>query len=256
MSGLGRRLTLYLATALGAVLLSAVAYAAGNIAGEMVSDRQTVSRPLEGFDLFWEAWRLVERDFVGEIPPVEEYDRGAASGLLRELGDAATGLVPPQYASLDRQDATGYYAGIGASVSTSADGYVEVTAVFRGSPAEGAGILPSDVIVAVDGQDIAGLALTEAVSLIRGPEGTTVHLELRRPGETGTFRREVVRRTVEIPTVSLTMLEGGVAHVVLSEFNNRATAQLQEALKQAAAQGASALVLDLRGNPGGAPPAT
>jgi len=251
VNGFARRLTLYLLAALGAVLLSAVAYAAGNVAGDVVSGRAPTSRPLEGFDLFWEAWRLVERDYVGEVPPLEEYDRGAAAGLLRELDDSATGLIVPEYADLERQDATGYYRGIGASVGTTEDGYVEVVTVFRGSPAEGAGIVPGDVIMAVDGTDIQGMSLAEAVSLIRGPEGTVVELELRRPGSDDTFKREVERRSIEIPTVSLEMLEGKVAHIVLSEFNNRATAQLQDALKEATAQDAAAIVLDLRGNPGG-----
>ncbi len=251
MNGIMRRLTVYLLAALGAVLLSAVAYAAGSMAGGTVASRPTAARPIEGFDLFWEAWRLVERDFAGEIPPMEEVDRAVARGLLRELDDAATGLVAPQYARLDREDASGYYRGIGASVRNSADGNIEVSVVFAGSPAEEAGILPGDVIVAVDGEFIAGIGVHEAVSRIRGPEGTTVRLELRRPGEPGTFTRVVDRRSIEIPTVAMRMLEGGIAHITLNEFNNRATAQLRDALRRATDDGVTAIVLDLRNNPGG-----
>lgn len=251
MNGLTRRLTLYLLAALGAVLLSAVAYAAGSVAGGAVTGAPSAVRPIAGFDLFWEAWRLVERDFAGEVPPMEEIDRAAARGLLRELGDAATGLIAPQYARLDREDASGYYRGIGASVRTSEDGYIEVSVVFPGSPAEEEGILAGDVIVAVDGEDISGVGLHEAVSRIRGPEGTTVELELRRPGETGTFTRRVERRSIEIPTVSMEMLEGDIAHISLNEFNNRATAQLKDALREAVDLGAAGIVLDLRSNPGG-----
>ncbi len=251
MNGLARRLTAYLLAALGAVLLSAVAYAAGSVAGGAVTGRPSPVRPIAGFDLFWEAWRLVERDFAGEVPPVEEMDRAAARGLLRELGDAATGLIAPQYASLDREDASGYYRGIGASVRSTEDGYIEVSVIFPGSPAEQVGIRAGDVIVAVDGEDIAGVGLHEAVSRIRGPEGTTVELELRRPGEARTFVREVERRSIEIPTVALEMLEGDIAHITLNEFNNRATAQLKDALREAVDLGAAGIVLDLRGNPGG-----
>jgi len=251
MSGIRRRLTVYLATALGVVLLSVAAFTAGGLAADTMSAGPAPTRPIAGFELFWEAWHIVERDFVGELPAMDIVERGAARGLLRELGDSATGLISPEYAQLEREDSSGYYRGVGASVGTSEDGYVEVSVVFAGSPADEAGIRPGDVIVKVDGEDIAGLGLHEAVSRIRGPEGTTVELELRRPGVEGTYTCRLERRSIEIPTVTLDLLEGGIAHITLTEFNNRATAQLQEALRQAIAADAQGLVLDLRDDPGG-----
>ncbi|NPV09060.1 MAG: S41 family peptidase [Anaerolineae bacterium] len=251
MSGLLRRVGVFLAGAGAAFVLSCTGFAAGGIAAGSIARTPTPSRPIEGFGLFWEAWTIVERDFVGDVPPEEEVHRGAARGLLRALGDPATGLIAPEFARLDREDSSGYYRGIGASVRYGAHGYVEIAVVFAGSPADEAGLRPGDVILSVDGEDMAGVGLYEVVSRIRGPEGTHVEIEFRRPGVESTFTRLLERREIEIPTVTLEVLEGGIGHLALSDFNGRATAQLRDQLRQARRAGVTALILDLRGNPGG-----
>ena len=89
------------------------------------------------------------------------------------------------------------------------------------------------------------------MSRIRGPEGTEVVLELHRPGTGEIFVRALERREIEIPTVTLEVLEGGIGHLILADFNSRATAQLRDQLRAAQQAGVTALILDLRNNPGG-----
>ena len=246
-----RRLFLFVGVTGLAAFLSAGSFVAGGIAAGTMGQRATATVPIEGFGLFWEAWEIVERDFVGDIPPEEVVARGAARGLLRALNDPATGLIGPEFARLEREDASGVYKGIGASVRPGEGGYVEIAVVFDGSPAAEAGLRPGDIVLAVDGDDVKGVSLYEVVARIRGPVGTMVGLRIRRPSAGDVFNVEVARREIEIPTASMTVLPGDIAHIRLTEFNSRAASQLREALQEARASGCRALILDLRGNPGG-----
>jgi carboxyl-terminal processing protease len=251
MSGVAQRITVVLLGGLAALLLCAAGFAAGGLAAGTLVRTPTPARPIEGMELFHEVWAIVERDFVGDLPARDEVERGAARGLLRALGDSATGLIAPEFAQLEREDSSGYYRGIGASVRYGDHDYVEVAVVFDGSPAQDAGLRPGDVILKVDGEDMADVDLYEVVSRIRGPEGTEVVLELHRPGTGEIFVRALERREIEIPTVTLEVLEGGIGHLILADFNSRATAQLRDQLRAAQQAGVTALILDLRNNPGG-----
>jgi len=132
-----------------------------------------------------------------------------------------------------------------------ADGYLEVASLMPGQPAEAAGVLPGDIILAVGDQSLVGLGLYEAISYIRGPAGTEAVLEIARSGEPESLIITVVRASIEIQVVESKMLEDGIAYVALAEFDASATEKLQEALKELLAQKPKALVFDLRGNPGG-----
>jgi carboxyl-terminal processing protease len=108
------------------------------------------------------------------------------------------------------------------------------------------------VIVRVDGQDVADLPLAQIVQRVRGPAGTEVTLTVIHRGETSLSEIKVVRAKITVPSVAWTMLSGtSVAHILLSQFAERATSDLVAAIKEARAAGATALILDLRNNPGG-----
>ncbi len=251
-----RRASAFVVGAVLVVSLSAGGYFAGGVAAGTITRPATPtpegdSGPLDDLGLFWEVWDIIERDFAGEVPPPEEYGRGAARGLLEAMGDSATGLIAPEFAELEREDSSGLYCGIGASVRASEDGYVELAAIFEGSPAEESGIEPGDVLLAVDGEDIQGVSVYEVISLIRGEAGTRVELLLRRVGLPDPFTRVVERRQIEIPTVTLEMLPEGIAHLTLTDFNNVAVVQLRDQLRRAMDEEAVGIVLDLRHNPGG-----
>lgn len=246
-----KRMAVVLAGLLVAVSLMAGGFMAGGRTAGTIIRKPTPTPAIEGFGLFYEAWHLVEQDYVGELPPDEVVARGATRGVLRALGDSATALIAPEYAAISREDSSGFYKGIGASVRPTEDGYVGIGAVTEGSPAEEVGIRAGDVIVAVEGEDIQGRSLYEVVNQIRGPAGTKVQLRLLRPSTGETYEVDVERREIEIRTVDYRLLPEGVAYVRLNEFNNRAVTQLRAALRQAQDEGAWALVLDLRDDPGG-----
>lgn len=205
----------------------------------------------EQFKIFWEAWNLLKRDFYGELPTPQELTYNAIRGVVQELGDPHTGFLPPQEANFFLSDIEGEYEGIGARVGLAEGGGVEIIEPFRGHPAWEAGLRRGDIVIAVDGKDITNLTLTESIALIRGPEGTTVHLTIHRPADGTKFEVDIVRRRIETPIVEGEMLEPNIAYVRLNEFTATSPDQLARQIKTLLNYEPKGLIFDLRGNPGG-----
>jgi carboxyl-terminal processing protease len=203
----------------------------------------------EAFDLFWEAWRLVQQDYYGELPPEEEIINGAIRGAVNTLDDPFTAFIEPQTAQLNREEDTGSFEGIGAYV-TMEDGMLSIVSTFKGQPAEGAGLQSGDIVLEVDETPIENMSIYEAIALIRGPAGTAVNLMILRQGEEP-FEVEIQRARIDIPVVEWEMKEDGIAHIQLFDFSSDASVKLSNAIEQAQEQGAQGLILDLRNNPGG-----
>lgn len=126
-----------------------------------------------------------------------------------------------------------------------------VVSPIKGSPGEQAGLRPGDAILSVDGKDITGMNLDDAVKLIRGPKGTKVKLSVRREGQLNALEFVVTRATIETPSVTAKMVEPGVGYIQLAEFNEQVTAQVSRELTALKGQGMQRLILDLRQDPGG-----
>lgn len=204
-----------------------------------------------GFDVFWEAWTLVEREFYGEIPDDQERVYGAIRGMVATYGDQNTAFIDPTRAQLLQEDTSGAFEGIGASVQLDELGRLVIAEPFIGRPAAEAGIERGDIVLEVDGQSLRGLSLYEAVALIRGKAGSTVVLTILREGVDEPFEIPVVRAKIEIEVVESRLLEDNIGYVSLSEFSNNAHRKLLEAIEDLRSQGAEKLILDLRNNPGG-----
>ena len=145
------------------------------------------------------------------------------------------------------------FEGIGALVEPTNEEKrtgVRIVHPFEGSPAEKAGLRPGDEIIAVDGQDVTNMLLDEAVTLIRGPAGSQVVLTIKRDGEEP-FDVTITRARVNIPVIESKMLEDNILYVKLYEFSDPSKEKMEQALKQGLKNGAQAIILDLRGNPGG-----
>ncbi|MGD1996145.1 MAG: S41 family peptidase [Anaerolineae bacterium] len=212
---------------------------------------QTPARPAEEtFQLFWEVWDILQRDYYGELPDMQAVTYGAIRGMLETLGDEYTSFIEPTIADILSEDATGSFEGIGAFVQMRDDGKLEIASVFPEQPADRAGLQERDRILAVDGESIVGYTIYEAIALIRGPAGSRVTLEVERP-EDGTFEVILTRAEIEIPLVETEMLEGDIGYIRLMEFSTPATNQMEEGLERLLAEEPVALVFDLRGNPGG-----
>jgi carboxyl-terminal processing protease len=203
------------------------------------------------FAVFWEAWHLIESEFYGELPTMQEVTYGAIRGVLVALGDDGTSFIDPERAAVMREDITGGFEGIGAVVNMLPNGRLTIVEPLPGRPAAQAGLQPGDLVLQVDDTPIQNMTLIEAVSLIRGPAGSTVRLTILRRGVKEPFEVAIVRARIEIDVVESRMLDGDIAYVRLAEFNAKATKELQEALRELLAQEPTGLIFDLRSNPGG-----
>lgn len=216
------------------------------------SARPTLPPGVSGLDLIAEAWELLHRNYV--LSDTLD-DRALAYAAIRAMTEAVgdTGhtqfLTPEELAALE-QSLSGEFVGIGVEIDTG-DGMFRIADVIPGTPAEEAGLRRGDVITAVGGVAIADLTREEAFSRIRGPEGDPVVLTISRAGRPP-FDVLLVRRRFDLPLVSWTMVPGRTVAVVrLESFATGAARELRTALDQARAAGATGLVFDLRGNPGG-----
>jgi len=203
----------------------------------------------QAFDLFWEAWDLIQQDYYGDLPTAEEMTFGAIRGATATLGDPYTAFVEPAAAEHRRQTEGGSYEGIGAMVSME-DGRLVIVQPFKDNPAEKAGLLPGDIVLKVDGTPIENMSIYEAIDLILGPAGSDVALTILRDGEEP-FDVVITRARIEVPMVESEMREDGIAYVSLFSFDSTATDQLSAEIEELLAQNPKGLILDLRGNPGG-----
>jgi len=203
------------------------------------------------FNLFWEAWGLIQQDFYGKLPNDREMTYGAIRGVIRTLNDPNTVLIEPEVAAIAREDMTGEFEGIGATVRMNEEGYLVIVQPFEGQPAAEAGLLPGDIVLEVDGVPIQGMDIFQAISHIRGPAGTKVQLLIKRLGEEKPFLVTIVRRKIEIPTVQAKVLAHNIAYLRINEFHGQATAQVRRALRSLLEKEPVGLILDLRNNPGG-----
>ncbi len=216
-------------------------------------DTVTLSREeydrLEKYASLDELTQLVEQYYYVQ-PDMEAMLEGAKRGLLAGLEDPYTYFYSAdEYAQLWEDDG-GEYAGIGIQIAAS---YVTqmctITRVFSGSPAEQAGIHKGDVLVKVDDLDVTATTLNDAVAIMRGEVGKTVDVTVLRGDELVDFT--VARAVVHVNWVASTMLEGDVGLIQLYEFAGDCSARFQEQLDVLTQQGAKALIIDLRDNPGG-----
>jgi len=223
---------------------------------------ECVEQPEEGaaaqlypeFGVFWEAMDLLYANYYGDLPDAEQAAFAAIRSVTGLLDDPNTSFLTPQEADYYRSGMEGAFEGIGARVGwdEEADTLV-ITEPFENRPAWLAGLRRHDRILAVDGKSIMGLGMTEAVALIRGPEGSTVTLTVLRPGREAPFDVEVARARIEVPAISTDALgeDGRIAYMRLNAFNENAGQLVREAVKDALQRETAGIILDLRGNSGG-----
>lgn len=207
----------------------------------------------EDFDyqILQDVLELLDEQFYGEIPDGKTLAYGAIRGMLLTLDDPYTSFIDPQVTAILNEDASGSFEGIGAMVNMRDDGYLEIASLIPGQPAEAAGVLPGDIILAVGDQSIVGLGLYEAIGYIRGPAGTEAVLKIARADAEEPIMITVVRARIEVPIVEYKMLEGDIAYVSLTEFDANAADRVNNALKEVLANKPKGLIFDLRANPGG-----
>ena len=175
---------------------------------------------------------------------------GAIRGMLEALDDPHAAYLSPDLFLVESERFTGSFQGIGAEVSLQ-DGQIVIVAPIPDTPAERAGIKSGDMILEVNGESTQGMGLFEVVARIRGPEGTPVNLLVLHSNASDPLTITIVRGVVEIPTVELVILTGGLAHLKLNTFGETGEAELLEAFERIERFKVKGLVLDLRNNTGG-----
>lgn len=209
--------------------------------------RESPDRPTAVFN---DALATVREAYYGD-PKTEDLTYAAIQGMLDSLGDPHTAFLPPEFASRFDERTQGRFlgtGGIGAELGVHELGAL-VGRVFRGGPAERAGIKPGDIITKVNGESIVDVEA--AVGKIRGEEGTQVTLEVLRPstGQTKTYR--LTREKVVIQDVYGEMLEDHIGYLLIRSFSDTIVSQFDRELADLERKGLKGLIIDVRDNPGG-----
>jgi carboxyl-terminal processing protease len=203
------------------------------------------------FTPFWDTWTALHDEFGASLDD-NALMEGALSGMVDSIGDPHTGYMDPESFARINEGMSGEYEGIGASVRQDEEtGGLELISIFKDSPAEQAGLIPGDQIVAVEGEDVTQLDQTEIIAMVRGPAGSIVHLGILRPGTPEPFQVEVTRARINVPSVSSEIFEGDIGYIRLNQFAFDSSQAMRVALEEMDANHLSGLILDVRGNPGG-----
>ena len=151
------------------------------------------------------------------------------------------------------EDSAGQFAGVGVVITGAEDDFITVVSPIAGTPGERAGLKAGDKIVAIDGQSYMATDLEEAVAHMRGEVGTEVVLSVRRKEnqETKTFDLTLKREMIQVQSVSSQMLQKEIGYVQITSFDEPTAADFKTHVEKLQAEGAKALVIDLRNNPGG-----
>ena len=205
------------------------------------------------FRLMAEAWNTVQRVYVDRNsikPKLMTY--GAISGMVDSLGDTGhSRFLTPEMLKQERNLTKGELEGIGAEVQMK-NGQLVIVAPIDGSPAQRAKLKPGDVIQKVDGKEVTGLPLDQAVDLISGPAGSAVKLTILDPRTRQTRDITIIRARVTLHNMIWNPLPGTtVAHLRIATFSKGVTKELRETLSDIQREKLTSLILDLRNNPGG-----
>lgn len=218
--------------------------AAGTSATAAPEDTATLFKP------FWDAWKIIHEQYVDQPVDDTKLMEGAIRGMVDSLGDPHSSYMDAKTFSEANQDLAGSYEGIGAVVDTTKD-YLTVISTFPESPAEKAGILSGDQIIAVDGTDMTGTNPELVRQKVIGPAGSQVKLTIKRADAAEPLQFAITRAQIIVVSASGKMLPDGIAYVQITTFGEKTTSELKAALTTLMAQNPKGLILDLRDNGGG-----
>lgn len=238
------------------IAMAALAFAAGFFFNDYMETRAfdpATASEGDDFAVFWEAWSHVEKSFIGDMPETRQVAYGAIRGALATLGDPYTIFIEPVARQEERDSLRGNFGGIGATISRLETGEV-VLEPIPGNPAENAGIRSGDILLAVDDLEITPEMTVDAiVEMVRGEKGTDVTLTVLHPDETEPVDITITRDDILIPSVAYRLLDDDptIGYVWLTRFSGESNGEIEAAIQDLQAQGATQLILDLRGNGGG-----
>ncbi len=203
----------------------------------------------EKIDLFSEVLEKIRKEYVEEIDQAEAMD-SAIHGLLQSL-DPYSAYMDPETFEESQTETSGEFGGLGIEVSMEA-GVVKVIAPIDGTPASRAGVKAGDYIVKINGEQVRGKSLMEAVNLMRGPVGTSIEITVRRKSSRKAKIFKITREIIEIQSVVTELVDNKVGYLRLRAFNENSSNQLKKGISEIEKnKKLVGYILDLRNNPGG-----
>ena len=200
-------------------------------------------------DLFGEVLDKVNKEYVEEVNQSDAMD-AAINGVLQSL-DPYSAYMSPELFKEMQTETSGEFGGLGIEVGMEA-GVVKVISPIDNSPAEQAGVKAGDYIVKINGVQVQGKTLTEAVELMRGPVGSPIEITIRRIGEKKSFVFEIIREIIEVKSVKSELIDDKVGYIRLTSFNENSADQIKDIVKKFKKENnIDKYILDLRNNPGG-----
>ncbi len=203
------------------------------------------------FNMFWNVWDLVKKDYVDQ--PVSDKDLyyGALRGLVSGVKDPYTTFFDPTDAQSFNDQLDGSFFGIGAEIGLDANGIITVIDALPGTPADKAGMKAGDLIASIDGVTTDGMTVDEAVSKIRGEKGVPVKLVILPKGSKTPQTLDITRDEISVKSVTWKMRDDGLAVISITIFNQDTASLFADAVKDIKDKKAKGIILDLRNNPGG-----
>ena len=218
-----------------------------NISNKVYS--QNIDKLYEKIDLFAEVLEKIQNEYVEEVDQAEIID-SAINGALQSL-DPFSAYMNPKVFEESQSETSGEFGGLGIEVSMES-GVIIVIAPIDDTPASKAGIKAGDYIVKINGEQVQGKTLMEAVNLMRGPEGTSIEITVRRKGLRKAKIFKITREIIEIKSVISKIVDNKVGYLRLRAFNANSSSQLKkEIAKIEKNKKLVGYILDLRNNPGG-----
>ena len=217
---------------------------------ESTEDKPTaVSTSFEELQLFADTFDAIRRGYVEDVTDAELFEM-AVKGMLTSLDPHSAYLTDDDYENL-QESTEGQFTGLGIEIGYRG-GFIAIVTPIDGSPAIDAGLKAGDVILKIDGTSTQGMSTSESSTYMRGPEGTTVTLEIGRAGESQPFDVVVTRGVIDVPSVRSRELDDGYWLIRVSRFQRDSGREVTSAIESALEKGeVKGVVLDVRNNPGG-----
>jgi len=191
---------------------------------------------------------LINQVYIGDADKKAMED-AASAAMVSAIGDRWSHYMTVEEYQAYKERMDNAYVGVGITITKQDGSYIEINKVEVGGPAEEAGIKAGDMIIAVQGQDVAPMTIDEVKNLVRGEENTQVNLTLRRDHRE--FTVAVTRRTINTVVASGQMLDGNIGLITITNFDSRCAEETIAAIESLVEQGAKGLIFDVRYNPGG-----
>ena len=210
---------------------------------------QNTDKLYEKIDLFSEVLEKIQDEYVDEVDQADVMD-SAINGVLQSL-DPYSAYMNPEIFEETQTETSGEFGGLGIEVSMEA-GVVKVITPIDGTPAAKAGVKAGDYIVRIDGEQVQGKTLMEAVNLKRGPVGTSIEITIRRKGERKAKIIKIIREIIEIKSVVSKVVDNKVGYLRLRALNENSSNQLKKEISKIEKnKKLVGYILDIRNNPGG-----